>query len=150
MLLLFCLLLGMVLPYADCASVSTSFTLRAMPTAMFSTLQLLVLLPLQELCTATQVTQPLNLPTSTGCIAALGQCQTSLTVTMPSNCSHVLPPYNTVVMFAGYQVPTKYYRTLAESLAASGFIVLQASHFLFISPNACNVSTSTSNVLHAT
>lgn len=41
MLLLFCLLLGIVVPYADCASVSTSFTLRAMPTAMFFTLQLL-------------------------------------------------------------------------------------------------------------
>ena len=90
---------------------------------------------------ATQLTQTLDLPASTGCITALGQCQISLTVTVPSNCSHALPPYSTVVMIAGYQVPSKFYRTLAESLAASGFIVLQASILLDLPYSACAVSS---------
>lgn len=69
---------------------------------------------------------PLALPTSTGCIGALGQCSTTLTITLPGNCTDGLQaPYPTVLMFAGYQVPIRYYHSLAEALAQSGFAVLQ-------------------------
>jgi len=66
---------------------------------------------------------------STGCIAALGQCSTTLTVTLPANCTQVpqLGGSPTVLMFAGYQVPTRYYHSLAESLAANGYAVIIAS-----------------------
>lgn len=36
-------------------------------------------------------------------------------------------------MFAGYEVPTKYYQTLAKSLAAQAFIVIQVSRTLALS-----------------
>ncbi len=66
---------------------------------------------------------------STGCIAALGQCSTTLTVTLPANCTQVPQPGGspTVLMFAGYQVPTRYYHSLAESLAANGYAVIQVT-----------------------
>jgi hypothetical protein len=66
---------------------------------------------------------------STGCIAALGQCSTTLTVTLPANCTQVpqLGGSPTVLMFAGYQVPTRYYHSLAESLAANGYAVIQVT-----------------------
>ena len=78
-------------------------------------------------CGYSRQSLPVSLPTSTGCLlGAFGQCSTTLTITLPSNCSDGLqPPYPTVFMFAGYQVPTRYYRSLAEALARSGFAVLQ-------------------------
>nr|QOL01211.1 putative extracellular protein TR9_019 [Trebouxia lynnae] len=68
----------------------------------------------------------LALPASTGCISALGQCTTTLTITLPSNCTGDLQgPHPTVLMFAGYQVPIRYYQSLAEALAKNGFTVMQ-------------------------
>ncbi|KAL0046096.1 hypothetical protein WJX82_002373 [Trebouxia sp. C0006] len=78
-------------------------------------------------CSSLSHTLPLTFPTSTGCITALGQCSTTLTVTLPANCMQVPQPGGspTVLMFAGYQVPTKYYHSLAKSLAANGYAVIQ-------------------------
>ena len=84
-------------------------------------------------CSPLPQTLPLSFPTSTGCIAALGQCSTTLTVTLPANCTQSLqPPYPTVLMFAGYQVPTRYYHTLADVLAQNGYAVIQVKDWSFV------------------
>ncbi|KAL3135985.1 hypothetical protein ABBQ32_007025 [Trebouxia sp. C0010 RCD-2024] len=77
-------------------------------------------------CMYSQQSLPLALPTTTGCLGALGQCSTVLTMSLPGNCTDGLQaPYPTVLMFAGYQVPIRYYNSLAEALARSGFAVMQ-------------------------
>lgn len=87
-------------------------------------------------CSYLQQQLLLSLPTSTGCISALSQCETTLTVTIPANCSNdagLKAPYPTVLMFAGYQVPTRYYQSLVLSLAQQGFAVIQVC--IVASPN---------------
>lgn len=79
-------------------------------------------------CSDLQQSVPLSVPASTGCISALGQCETTLTITVPANCSGAeleQAPYPTVLLFAGYQVPTRYYQSLVLSLAQNGFAVIQ-------------------------
>lgn len=79
-------------------------------------------------CVYMQQNLPLTFPSSTGCVAALGQCSTTLTVTIPANCtSGPQPPYPTVLMFAGYQVPTRYYHSLAGTLAKNGYAVIRVT-----------------------
>jgi len=97
-------------------------------------------------CSSLSHTLPLTFPTSTGCITALGQCSTTLTVTLPANCMQVPQPGGspTVLMFAGYQVPTKYYHSLAKSLAANGYAVIQVTadltSDLVCKPKQCGVT----------
>lgn len=77
-------------------------------------------------CTHSPQSLPLALPASTGCIGALGQCTTTLTITLPVNCTDDMQaPYPTVLMLAGHQVPMRYYNSLAKSLAQNGFAVMQ-------------------------
>ena len=47
-------------------------------------------------CSDLQQQVPLSIPASTGCISALGQCETTLTITVPANCSgaDVQAPYH--------------------------------------------------------
>lgn len=86
-------------------------------------------------CSYLSHTLPLTFPTSTGCIAALEQCSTTLTVTLPANCTQgPQPPYPSVLMLAGYQVPTRYYHSLAESLAANGYAVIQVTARFHVRP----------------
>ena len=93
-------------------------------------------------CLVSQQSLPLALPASTGCISGLGQCITTLTITLPSNCTDRLQaPYPTVLIFAGYQVPTRYYDSLAKALAQSGFAVMQVPLYLQgLHPFTCKFS----------
>ena len=46
-------------------------------------------------------------------------------------------------MFAGYQVPTRYYHSLAESLAANGYAVIQVTaKFLTDLVKRCKITAS--------
>lgn len=98
----------------------------ALATASIATAEVKELTVQGVTCVYSQQSLPLTLPTTTGCFGALGQCSTTLTMTLPGNCTDGLQaPYPTVLMFAGYQVPTRYYKSLAEALARSGFAVMQ-------------------------
>ena len=50
-------------------------------------------------------------------------------------------PYPTVLLFAGYQVPTRYYQSLVLSLAQNGFAVIQVGNAL-ASAEACKKASA--------